>query len=277
MTTYSVARGHLTMPQALAAAARNPGADVIDVRAAKVAPFVVKDGSVTILGNGAEIDASGRTYGIVVDAPWVKIIGFDVHGSLGGAIVVKDHHSTVADNEVRDGSGSGIVVMKTDYATVRHNYVHDLDGPRAVAGITVWQPIEVTGYADLWARIKIIGNIVEGIHQGGKEGMSVMLDYNPMPQPYDHRALVEDNHGSDTDKGMMAFGADDFVFRDNVSEDVDQGGAYRFRGSCGLVEDNLAVGPIGYVEMGTQNEITYHGNEHVGVQAATLHIQDWIL
>ena len=273
MATYTVANGHLTMHQALAAAAKNPGADVIDVQKDKVSPFVVKDGSVTIRGNGAEIDASRSTYGIVVEAPWVRVSGFEIHGSNGGAVVVQNHHATVSDMEIRDGFGSGIVVMRTDYATIIRNYVHDLNGPKVIAGITVWQPIEVTGYADLWARIKIIGNTVEGIHQGGPEGFTVILDYNPMPKPYDHRAIVEDNHGSDSDKGMMAFGSDDFVFRDNVSEDVNKGGAYRFRDSAGLVENNMAIGPLGYAEIGTHNDITYHGNEHIGVQEQMV---DWL-
>jgi nitrous oxidase accessory protein NosD len=250
----------MNMPQALAAAADNPGADTIDVRVAKVAPFVVNDGAVTIRGNGAEIDASSKPYGIVVDAPWVKITGFEIYGSKDAGIVVKGHHVTIEGNEVRDGAGSGIVGMKTDFTTIKDNFVHDLDGPRVVAGITIWQPTEIKGYADLWARIKVIGNVVEDIHQDGLEGFTVLLDGKPSAG-YEHRILVQDNHGSDSDQGMMAFLMDDFVFRDNHSEGAERGGQYRFRGSSGLVEDNLAVGQIGYVAVG-QNDIDYARNEH---------------
>jgi hypothetical protein len=207
---YTVAKGGMNMLQALAAAANRPGADTIDVRVAKIAPFVVKDGNVTINGNGAEIDASGRPYGILVKAPWVGINDFEVFNSdAHGVVVQRTHHVALDGMRAHDNDGRGFYLQRSDYLTLTNS---EADHNR-IGGVSVHFAEKMPG-AKLWAPIKIIGVDVHdnGLGGPGTEQQGILLDGKAQGRAgewtsYAGRVLVQDatvydNHAT----GLLNYG-----------------------------------------------------------------------
>jgi parallel beta-helix repeat protein len=200
------------------------------------AVYVNKDGKaggyITIrseVPGGAKIVPTGdNKAGILINANYVTIDGFDVSGSkVGGITGMFVHHVNVTNNTVHDNVSNGIFLGKSEFLLVEGNAVYGNSAKGGSSGIHIQGAYNVTGSSSTSGyRIIVRDNVsYENKTKYGAttDGNGISFDNFrntniPSLGAYKFKTLVEGNIVySNTGRGIQIAFSDYATVRDNIS------------------------------------------------------------
>jgi hypothetical protein len=207
----------------------NPGTNEKPFKSISKALSVIKSGDRVLVGEGrypsftisangvrlespnrnAIIDASGnQEYAIRIIGHHVTFKGFEVTGSTGGGIQVRDtHHINLIENFVHHNGSVGIYAWRSDHLKITGNESAFNGGGKGAAGISIHSPKnhgpKKSGY-----NIEVVGNFVHHnvMTSKGTEGWGIILDgveHGGLRTWFDYTGytLIKDNYAGQNGKG----------------------------------------------------------------------------
>lgn len=183
-----------------------PGDKVI-VGEGHYSSFTIKQNNVHFesLDRKAVIDARGKQeYAIRIIGNHVTLKGFDITGSTGGGVQVRQtHHVALLENDLHHNKGPGIYTWRSDYLKIADNEMSYNGGDTAAAGISIHSPRH---YGPIHGdyNIMILRNYIHHnkMTAKGTEGWGVILDgvergipggYKTWLAYYTGHTLIKDN------------------------------------------------------------------------------------
>ncbi len=247
---------------------------------------------------GAKIVPPGdKGFGVVINANYVKLDGFEISGAgRAGVAVNHSHHVTISNNEVHDNVGSGISVGRSDFITVEGNVTHGNASGGPYSGISIYHPVNVTGDNKTDGfRIIVRDNVsYDNVTRNGAhtDGNGIIMDdfrstKDGSIPAYLFPSLVENNLVySNGGKGIQVAWSDHVTVRGNTAwhNNVDSVKAGTWHGELSNMNsshntwvDNIAVASLGISKYATaidntsfvgykntdltwHNNLTYNGN-----------------
>jgi parallel beta-helix repeat protein len=177
---------------------------------------------------GAKIVPTDNKAGILIDANYVTIDGFDVSRSkVGGITGMFVHHVNVTNNTVHDNVSNGIFLGKSEFLLVEGNAVYGNSAKGGSSGIHIQGAYNVTGSSSTSGyRIIVRDNVsYENKTKYGAttDGNGISFDNFrntniPSLGAYKFKTLVEGNIVySNTGRGIQIAFSDYTTVRDNIS------------------------------------------------------------
>lgn len=125
MAIYNIRNGGLSLKKTIELAKQTPEADTINLVGIKSVDNFVLDSirGLTINGNGASIDATGKQSAIlVIDSSYVNLSGFDIYKSKGNGLDIRTSHHVVGSeiHSHHNGNRGGYAYL-SNYININHS------------------------------------------------------------------------------------------------------------------------------------------------------------
>lgn len=186
---------------------------------------------------GAKINATSKSFGVRIQANYVKIDGFDVYGAnLSGISGGGVHHVDVTNNDSHDNGGAGVYFSKSEFLLVANNRLFRNAANSVTSGISIHIPENVSGDSRTTGfRFIVRKNVAyENVTKtaGHTDGNGIIFDDwmrrnetvangGRLPagvKPYTYPGLIEQNvvYGNGA-TGIRVYATDNITVRNNLA------------------------------------------------------------
>jgi parallel beta-helix repeat protein len=176
---------------------------------------------------GAAKIVATDTYGVHIQADYIKLDGFNITGAKGAGVTANlVHHVQITDNIVHDNLRHGISASRSEFVTVEGNVTYGNAATGFYSGISIFHPENVTGdTSSKGFRIVVRGNIsYDNVTKSGphSDGNGIIMDdfrhTKGAGKAYLFASLVENNLVyNNGGKGIQLAWSDYVTVRNNTA------------------------------------------------------------